>query len=249
MMPSVFVSHGSPALAIEQGPSRDFLSGLGRRLGSPKAIVCVSAHWETEEVCVSLDPAPETIHDFYGFPPELYRLRYPAPGDPALGRRIVGLIPHARAAERRGFDHGVWSPLQLMYPDASIPVVGISVQTGRDARRHYEVGRALAGLRDEGILILGSGSATHNLREMGRSGPHVTEFEQWLCSAVTAGRTEDLLRWEELAPHAKRNHPTPEHLLPLFAPLGAAGTGAPGAVLNRVFEYSSLSMATSVWGA
>src|SRR5579863_10344299 len=144
--PSVFVSHGSPAMAIEPGPSRDFLKDLGARLGRPRAIVCVSAHWETEEVCVNLDPHPETIHDFYGFPPELNRMQYPAPGDPALGQRILELVPGARGVEKRGIDHGVWSPLILMYPDASIPVVEISVQPHRDAAHHYAVGQALAPL-------------------------------------------------------------------------------------------------------
>jgi len=246
--PTVFVSHGSPALTLESGPSRDFLAGLGKRLGRPRAIVCISAHWETEDVCVSLYAHPETIHDFHGFPPELYRMRYPAPGDPELGRRILRLVSNARAADQRGFDHGVWSPLILMYPEASIPVVEISVQPRRDAAHHYAVGQALAPLREEGILILGSGAATHNLRELGRGGPHVIEFENRLCEAVTAGRPEDLIRYEELAPHARRNHPTPEHLLPLFAPLGAAN-GTPGEVFNRVFEYESLSMAAFIWGA
>jgi 4,5-DOPA dioxygenase extradiol len=246
MTPSVFVSHGSPALAVEPGPSRDFLIGLGRQLGTPKAIVCISAHWETEFVSVSLDPRPETIHDFYGFPDELYRMRYAAPGDPALGQRIVDLIPGSVGVASRGFDHGVWSPLILMYPEAVIPVVEISVQRRLSAAHHYAVGQALAPLREEGLLIIGSGSATHNLRELGRGGPHVTEFENWLCDAVTEGRAEDLIRYEDLAPHARRNHPTPEHLLPLFAPLGAAG-GKPGEVLNRVFEYASLSMAAFVW--
>jgi 4,5-DOPA dioxygenase extradiol len=133
-----------------------------------------------------------------------------------------------------------------MYPDASIPIVEISVQPRRDAAHHYAVGQALAPLRNEGILIMGSGAATHNLRELGRGGPHVVEFETWLCKAVQEGRAEDLLHYEQRAPYAKRNHPTPEHLLPMFAPLGAA-SGKPGEVLNRVFEYESLSMAAFVW--
>jgi len=246
--PTVFVSHGSPALAVEPGASRDFLQSLGVRLGRPKAIVCVSAHWETEEVCVSLDPQPETIHDFHGFPPELYRMTYPAPGDPQLGRRIVEMIPGAEGIGKRGFDHGVWSPLILMYPDAVIPVVEISVQPNKNAAHHYAVGQALTPLRNENILIMGSGSATHNLRELGRGGPHIIEFENWLCNAVEAGRGEDLIDYERKAPHARRNHPTPEHLLPLFAPLGAA-EGKPGEVLNRVFDYASLSMAAFIWQA
>jgi len=246
MTPTVFVSHGSPALAVEPGPSRDFLQSLGARLGHPKAIVCISAHWETEEVCINLDPHPETIHDFHGFPAELYRMTYPAPGDPELGSRIARMIPGATTTQKRGFDHGVWSPLTLMYTDTRIPVVEISVQPDKDAAHHYTVGQALAPLRDENILIMGSGSATHNLREMGRTGPHIAEFENWLCKAVEEGRADDLIHYEERAPFARRNHPTPEHLLPLFAPLGAA-EGEPGEVLNRVFEYASLSMAAFVF--
>jgi 4,5-DOPA dioxygenase extradiol len=255
--PSLFVSHGAPSLALEDGPSRDFLASLGTRLGKPRAIVCVSAHWETPAVNVGLAAHPETIHDFYGFPPELYRLRYPAAGDPALGRRVLQLLPDAgipsAGDETRGFDHGVWSPLILIYPGADIPVVEISVQSRLDAGHHLKVGRALAPLRDEGVLIMGSGSTTHNLREIGRTGPDggppgfYAAFEKWVCDAVTEGRTKDLEAFERLAPYAQRNHPTPEHFLPLFAPLGAAGDGARGEVLNRHFELGTLSMAAFLW--
>ena len=255
--PTLFVSHGAPSLAIEDGPSRSFLVTLGQKLGRPKAIVCISAHWETDIATVGLAEKPETIHDFSGFPAELYRMRYPAAGDPALGQQAMRLLADAGMAvagdKTRGFDHGVWSPLVLIFPDAGIPVVEISVQPGRNAAHHLNVGRALAPLRDEGVLIMGSGSTTHNLREIGRTGPdggppeYFAAFEKWVCDAVVEGRAEDLSSFETLAPYARRNHPTPEHFLPLFGPLGAAGEGARGSVLNRHFELGTLSMAAFLW--
>jgi 4,5-DOPA dioxygenase extradiol len=255
--PTLFVSHGAPSLVIESGRSRDFLLSLGRTLGTPRAIVCISAHWETNIPTVSLAAHPETIHDFYGFPAELYRVQYPAPGDPVLGRRIVDLLTKAEIAadadEKRGFDHGVWSPLALVYPGAAIPVVEISVQPHLDAAHHLRVGAVLAPLREEGVLIVGSGSTTHNLREIGRTDvdgkppEYYSAFENWVCAAIAEGRTSDLAAFEQTAPYARRNHPTPEHFLPLFAPLGAAGQGAKGTILNRHFEMGTLSMAAFLW--
>ncbi len=236
---------------LETGGSRDFLAGLGAQIGRPKAIVCVSGHWETVNPVVSLAVQPETIHDFYGFPPEMYRMRYPAPGDPALGQRILSLFAEAgikaTGDAARGFDHGVWSPLALMYPEADIPVVEVSVQPGLGFDHHLAVGRALLPLRNDGILIMGSGSVTHNLREMGRSTPHSVAFEDWLVRAAQEGRAEDVVNAETLAPFYHRNHPSPEHFLPIFAPMGAAGNGARAEALNRVFEYGSLSMAALRW--
>ncbi len=184
-------------------------------------------------------------------------MRYPAPGQPALGQRVIGLLHDVGIAasgdQTRGFDHGVWSPLALIYPDARIPVVEVSVQPGHDAARHLAVGRALAPLRDDGVPVMGSGSTTHNLREIGQSGndggppEYFASFEKWVCDAVQEGRTQDLVAFERLAPHARRNHPTPEHFLPLFAPLGAAGDSAKATILNRHFEYGSLSMAAFLW--
>ena len=251
MSPTLFISHGSPALMLEATPSREFLAKFAGRLGNPRGIVCISAHWETEDVAVGLAAAPATIHDFSGFPAELYQKRYSAPGDPALGNRVLSLLHSAgiRATgdSNRGFDHGVWSPLSLIFPDASVPVVEVSVQPHLDAAHHLAAGRALASLRDEDILIVGSGSATHNLRDLGRAVPHATAFEAWLCDAVTDGCIDDLVNAEQRAPAFARNHPTPEHFLPLFAPLGAAGSSAKGEVLNRHFEYGSLSMAAFLW--
>jgi 4,5-DOPA dioxygenase extradiol len=251
MSPTIFLSHGSPALILESSPSRQFLDTLSTRLGDPRAIVCVSAHWETVDVGVNLSPNPATIHDFHGFPEELYRKQYPAPGEPALGNRILGLLRDAgiKAAgdTQRGIDHGAWSPLSLIYPNAQIPVVEVSVQPHRDTAHHLAVGRALAPLRNEDILIVGSGSATHNLREIGRSVPHAMAFEAWLCEAVAEGRIDDLVHAEQRSPGFLRNHPTPEHFLPLFAPLGAAEENARAGILNRHFEYGSLSMAAFLW--
>jgi len=191
------------------------------------------------------------IYDFIGFPEELYDVRYPAPGDPPLARRILELLAaagiEADGDPARGFDHGVWSPLALACPDGKVPVVSMSVQPRLDAAHHFAMGKALAPLRDEGVLILGSGSFTHNLREIGRHAEHAVQFEEWLSTAVEQGRVDDLLEWKARAPLAGRNHPTPEHLLPLFIPLGAAG-GIKGRVLNRHFEFGSLSMAACVWG-
>ncbi len=255
MKPTLFVSHGSPSLMLEHGGSRDFLAGLGTRVGRPTAIVCVTAHWESVKPVVSLAAHPETIHDFYGFPPEMYRIRYPAPGDPALGQRILGLLSNAGIQASgdagRGIDHGVWSPLALMYPAADIPVVAISVQPGLGFHDHLAVGRALRPLRNEGVLIMGSGSATHNLRELGRQTPHAATFETWLVQAAQEGRADDIAHADTLGPHYLRNHPSPEHFLPIFAPLGAAcddsGTTAKAEALNRVFDYGSLSMAALLW--
>lgn len=250
-VPSVFVSHGAPSLILEPTPTRAFLEHFRETFGRPQAVVCATAHWETERPAVSVAERPAMIYDFAGFPEELYEIRYPAPGDPSLGHRILELLKaagiDAAGDPARGFDHGVWSPLALMFPSAKVPVVAISVQPHRDAAQHFAIGKALIPLRDEGVLIFGSGSFTHNLRELGRrpAGPAV-EFEAWLAQAIEEGRVDDLLEWRTRAPGALRSHPTPEHLLPLFIPLGASG-GVKGRVLNRHFEYGSLSMAACVW--
>lgn len=249
--PAVYVTHGAPTLPLDPGPARDFLRDLGERLGRPRAILAVSAHWATREPQVSLAAHPRTLHDFGGFPEALYRLQYPAPGAPELAGRVTELLraaglPAGTSADR-GLDHGAWVPLMLMYPDATIPVTQLSIQPHLDPRHHHAVGQALAPLRDEGVLIVASGSATHNLHEFRGQGPDspspewVTEFARWLDAAVTAGRTEDLLEYRARAPHAVRNHPTDEHLLPLYVAMGAGGTGS---VLHGSYTYGILYMGT-----
>jgi 4,5-DOPA dioxygenase extradiol len=253
-LPAVFVSHGAPSLALEAGdPTHVFLRGLGEALGTPRGIVCVSAHWEAPSAAITGAAAPATIHDFYGFPEALSKIRYSAPGDPALAAR-VGALLEARIDERRGFDHGAWVPLSLMYPRADVPVIQLSVQSRLDAAHHAALGRALAPLREEGILILGSGGATHDLRRAafgdGGDAPvpaDVRAFEGWLVSRVEAGETDELIAWRTRAPHPGTNHPTPEHFLPLFVPLGAAAFGTKGRVLHRAFAYGALSMAAFAW--
>ena len=251
-LPALFVSHGSPMIAITETPASLFLKGLAAELPAPKAILCVTAHWETAEPVLSAASKPETIHDFYGFPEPLYALDYPAPGDPALARRAADLLSEAGFApeldETRGFDHGAWVPLQLIYPAAGIPVVQLSVQPGKDPAHHLAVGRALRPLRDEGVLILGSGNVTHNLRAF-RGQPvdapaeaWAEGFAAWLAEAVAEGREEALLAYRETAPEAARNHPSEEHFLPFFVALGAGAPGTSGRRLHRSMEHAVLSM-------
>lgn len=250
-LPTVFVSHGAPTLALDDGPARRFLAGLGRTLGRPQGILCVSAHWETAVPTVGVAIAPDTIHDFFGFPEGLSRIRYPAPGSPDLGRMVSRLLADAGiASERdagRGLDHGVWVPLMLMYPEADIPVVPLSIQPGATAAEHLRIGRALAGLRDEGILVLGSGGAVHNLHQYRPGGGTVADwaqqFDSWLDGVLTDGRADELVETWTDAPGGRTAHPRDEHLLPLPLAFGAAGPGAKGRALHRGFEHGSLGMA------
>lgn len=252
MIPAIFISHGAPSLVLDDGPTQRFFRKFGEEMDRPRAIICVSAHWETKQVTVGLAEAPEMIYDFFGFPQPLYDVKYGAPGDPKLGAMIIQALAdeglNAVGDPSRGFDHGVWSPLVLMFPHAGIPVVPVSVQPALSAKHHASMGRALRKFREEGVLVMGSGSATHNLAELGRRPlpPHAEQFEQWLCDSIVEGRTDDLIAWETHAPQARRNHPTPEHLLPLFAPLGAAADPR-GRIVHRGFEFGSLSMDAFAW--
>ena len=250
--PAVFVSHGAPTLAVDDVPARAFLMDLGKTLGTPKAILAVSAHWESGEPIVSSAAQPETIHDFHGFPAELYRMRYPAPGAPDLALRVDGLLrengfsPHVHSA--RGLDHGAWVPLLLMYPDANIPVTQLSVQPPRDTRHHLALGEALRPLREEGVLILSSGGTTHNLYEFGRHRRGepppgwVTGFQEWLATTIEAGRTEEFLQYRERGPDAARNHPSEEHFLPIYVAAGAGTPGTAGRRIHRSHTFGVLAM-------
>ncbi len=253
-LPSIFLSHGSPMLPLTASAARDFLSGLGNSLPRPKAVLVISAHWETDIPAVNVVAANETIYDFYGFPPELYQLRYPAPGAPDLARAVAERLQAAGLPvgvdRERGLDHGAWVPLLLMYPQADIPVVQLSIQTEQGPAHHLALGRALAPLRDEGVLIIGSGSFTHNLAEFrirrpelnAPALPWVDAFADWVHEAAIAGRVADLLDYRQLAPYARNNHPTEEHFLPLFAALGAAGEGARAERLHNSANYGVLRM-------
>lgn len=253
-LPAIFVSHGAPSMIIEDCPTRDFLRQLGKEIGRPKAIVSVSAHWTTAEPRVTMHPQPQTLHDFSGFPEELYSLTYPAPGDPVLAKHVLTLLSNQGIAGEkdmvRGYDHGAWAPLMLMYPEADIPVIQLSIQPHEGVEHHVALGKALQPLRDEGILILASGSATHNLRDyFGRSvdsqpPEYVKEFADWLKHAVTEGATAELVDYASKGPHALGNHPTPEHLLPLFV---AMADGGKGTVLHDTYTYGVVSMMALSW--
>lgn len=252
-LPSLFISHGSPMLALEPAaPAHRFLRALSATLPRPTSILAVSAHWETAQPALSLAARPATIHDFRGFPPALFAMRYPAPGAPALAERAGALLTAAGLAPAfsadRGLDHGAWTPLSLIWPDADIPVAQLSVQTARDAAHHAAVGAALRPLRDEGVLVLGSGSFSHNLMEYRGQAPAepapawVTRFADWMRAALVEGRRDDLLAWDRLAPDARRNHPTPEHLWPLYTALGAGDPVRPARLLHSSTDRSVLAM-------
>jgi 4,5-DOPA dioxygenase extradiol len=231
MPPALFVSHGAPTLAIEDTPATRFLKTLAREFEQPKAILVVSAHWETAAPTVNAVERNETIHDFSGFARKLYHLRYRAPGSPGLAEHVVNLLTAADFATEtdtaRGLDHGAWVPLLMMYPAANIPVVQLSVQSRLDPGHHFRIGQTLAPLRTEGVLIMGSGSFTHNLAavewcDADASAPEwVTEFSDWMRAALMECRMDDLLNYRQRAPYACENHPTEEHLLPLFVAMGA----------------------------
>jgi 4,5-DOPA dioxygenase extradiol len=240
-------------LALQDSPARRFLQGLGRSLPRPKAIVVVSAHWETAGgPAVSLAAQPATIHDFGGFPQALFDMTYQAPGAPELAGRAAALfeaagIPVGRSAQR-GLDHGAWVPLSLMYPDADIPVMQISLVRGASPALHEKLGQAMAPLRHEGVLVIGSGSLTHNLYEfrgqpVDAPAPHwVSEFESWMRERLETNDGAALLDYRKRAPSAIENHPSEEHLLPLFVAMGAAGAGAKAQLLHSSFEHGVLAM-------
>lgn len=260
-LPVLFVSHGAPTFAIEPGLAGPQLAALGRVLPAPKAVLVVSPHWETRGgVRVTASAQPETIHDFGGFPRALYEIRYPAAGHPALAERTVALLAqagfNAGLDPQRGLDHGAWVPIRHLYPDAQVPVFQVSLPQPLDPAGALALGRALAPLREQGVLIVASGSMTHNLHEFrghgGGDAPYVAAFTQWVREAVrSAMRTADLqplIDYRRQAPHAERAHPTDEHFLPLLVAIGAAEAGEPLAVIDGGITYGILSMESYVLG-
>ncbi len=249
MFPSLYISHGSPMLALEPGASGPALSRLAAVLPKPKAIVIVSAHWESNELLVSGNPQPETWHDFGGFPKALFDVQYPAPGNPQLAADVVELLKAAdlpaRIDAKRPFDHGVWVPLTLMYPQADIPVVQVSLPTRGGPTLQTHVGHALASLREHGVLLIGSGSITHNLRELDwHAGPESVEpwaksFRDWMIEKLAANDEAALHDYRQQAPNAARNHPSDEHLLPLYF---ARGAGGEFSVAHQGFTMGALGM-------
>ena len=240
MLPTLFISHGSPMHALQAGRAGAAWAALGRELPRPNAVLMASAHWESEWPMVTTGLRPETMHDFGGFPPELYELRYAAAGAPQVAQRAIDLIRAAGMPANgngcRGLDHGAWVPLLHMYPQADVPVLQISLQTQLGAAHHLRLGEILAPLRDEGVLIVGSGHLTHNLQEWisvarrhrmqpieTTTAPYVREFGDWIDRVLRSDDRASLARWLEAAPQARRAHPSDEHFLPLPLAFAAAG--------------------------
>lgn len=254
VLPSIFISHGAPTIALKESPVRTFWRTLLTGVGRPNAILCVSAHWETDTPSVSLAERPETIHDFYGFPDALYELAYPAPGAPDLARRVVSLLSPAGfpcvEEPERGLDHGAWIPLMEMLPDADIPVTQLSIQSKKDMGYHLELGRALAPLRQEGILVLASGGAVHNLGAFQMEGSHVPDwarrFDAEIARAVEEGDELALVHYR--TEDGAKAHPRDEHFLPLGVAFGAGGVGATGKVLHRGFMDGAIGTAAYAFG-
>lgn len=255
-MPTLFISHGAPTFALEPGAAGARLAALGRSLPRPEAVLVVSPHWMTPEPRVTTALRPETLHDFGGFDPALYEIRYPATGHPALAMRAAERLSAAgratRAEPERGLDHGAWVPLLHMYPDADVPVVQVSIPFDTDEAKALELGRALAPLAAQGVLIVGSGSLTHNLYEfrMGdaKEASYAREFSEWIRDAVARGDTRRLEQALQQAPHAQRAHPTPEHFLPLLVAAGAASDLTPSTVLDGGIRHGVLAMESYVFG-
>jgi 4,5-DOPA dioxygenase extradiol len=256
--PVLFVSHGAPTFALEPGLLGPKLTEAGRDLPRPKAVLVVSPHWITRGLRVATTPRPATVHDFGGFPRPLYAIQYPAPGAPELAARTVEVLRAAgwpaEADAAQGLDHGAWVPIRFLYPEADVPVFQVSLPATLDARQAYALGQALAPLRDEGVLVVGSGSLTHNLYEFGQYAPgevaeYATEFAAWVRQAVEARDDAKLVDTLRIAPHAQRAHPTPEHFLPLLVAAGAAQGDAEARTLEGGMTYGALAMDSFLFGA
>ncbi|WP_419904598.1 DODA-type extradiol aromatic ring-opening family dioxygenase [Kiloniella sp.] len=262
--PSLFVSHGAPTLALEDNTVTRFLTNLGQNFTKPKAIVIVSAHFDQRRPTIAAASEFDTIYDFGGFPAALYDIRYPAKGSSEIALRVRELLLEAGLDpvmdDSRGLDHGTWVPLVHMYPNADVPVVQLSISMGQSPKWHFELGQALSGLRGEGVLIIGSGSASHNLRELMMGGhdqgdtvvPWVSDFTDWVTEKIETGDYQSVLAAITDAPEGKKNHPTMDHIHPLFFALGAGGSnvevGARGKRIHASTTYGVLAMDIYAFG-
>lgn len=244
IQPAIFFGHGSPMNALG-GPFADGWRQVGQAVGKPKGVVMISAHWETEGLGVTAMTRPETIHDFGGFPAELHAMRYPAPGSPELATRVADLTG-ATPTDQWGLDHGTWSVLAHVWPQADVPVVQLSLDRRLDARGHYDLGRRLSALREEGVIIAGSGDFVHNLRAWKRSGgdayPWATSFNEAVKSAFARADHEALIDWIHLADEAQLSVLTDEHYLPLLYVAAQQKPGDDVSFFNDVIEGGSISM-------
>jgi len=252
---TLFVSHGAPDLPLSELPARRALEDLGRSLPRPDAIVIVSAHWEAPLVSVGEAEQHRTIYDFAGFDPQLRQFRYPAPGSPRHVELVRGCLSRAgyepQVSHDRGLDHGAWVPLLLMFPAADIPVIPVSLLRGVSLAAQRQLGAALAPLRSQNILVIASGSPTHNLHALRPEGTvperWALEFMAWLSRTVRSGNLNALENYRSLAPHAATAHPSEEHLAPLLIAWGAGG-GGPNKILHESFSYGNLAMGVYGFG-
>ena len=235
--PAIFVPHGAPTFALRPGAAGAALTAMAKSLALPRAIIIVSAHWDTAVATVGFAERPETIHDFWGFPDELYQIRYPATGCREAAEEVVSVLTAAGLAVAqdagRGLDHGAWVPLRLMFPDAEVPVIPLSIQSGGGPEQAYRLGQALAPLATRGFLVIASGNLTHNLRDYqiaagsgGQTPAYVRQFTDWLAERLNAHDISALLDYRRQAPGGVQAHPSDEHLLPLYVALGAGGADA-----------------------
>lgn len=244
-LPSLFISHGSPTIAIEDTPFTQTLQVLGKSLPTPKLILIMSAHWESQQLTINANPMPDTWHDFGNFPRALFEIQYPAPGHTPAAHSIAEQLQAQGVAitvtQRQPFDHGVWTPLLHMYPQADVSIVQVSLPHYFDANACHELGKLFAPLRQEQVLIIGSGSITHNLRHVRFNSPDIqpeaSEFKSAMIAMLKTD-SDSVLNWQT-HPLAKHNHPTPEHLLPLFF---AKGAGEKMGVVHESFAHYSLGM-------
>ena len=253
-IPALFVSHGAPLFAVDAGTTGPALTRWGQALRAQypdlRGVVIMSPHWMARSPQVMTGPQPATWHDFGGFPPALYELQYAAPGSPALAQEVLALLQDAGVAAQgdatRPFDHGAWVPLMHLFPEADLPVVQVALPVGAGPAEVYALGTALRGLRDQNVLVVGSGSMTHNLAEFfggeREPAPYVLEFSRWIESTLARGDMKALLNYRSEAPHAARAHPTEDHFLPIFFALGAASDDLHAHYLSREVMYSMLSM-------
>ncbi|MFA7321421.1 MAG: class III extradiol ring-cleavage dioxygenase [Dokdonella sp.] len=255
LAPSLFISHGSPMFALEPGLLGPNLTAIGQSLQDIRAVLVVSPHWQTRGVRVGSSAAPETIHDFGGFPAPLYQLQYPATGAPELARDAAALLAEAgfevTVDEGHGLDHGAWVPLRYLFAQADVPVFQVSLPHDIDAPGALRLGQALAPLRERGVLLVGSGSLTHNLYEFRqhiRDPEYAQEFANWVRDAVVARDVEALVDYRRRAPHAERAHPTEEHYLPLLVALGASTDADAARRIEGGMTYGVLSMDSFAFG-
>ena len=252
--PALFISHGSPMFAVEPGLLGPRLHALGAQLRDVRAVLVVSPHWQTRGVHVMATARPDTIHDFGGFPPSLYQLRYPVDGAPDLAADAARLLQEAgfdvAVEEHRGLDHGAWVPMRYLQPNGNAPVFQVSMPHDLDAAGALRLGRALAPLRARGVLVVGSGSLTHNLyefRQHVRDPEYAQAFADWIAAAVARDDVDALVGYRTQSPHGERAHPTEEHYLPLLVARGAAD-GDTARRIEGGLTYGTLSMDSYAWG-